>query len=83
MLGSFTIKVAKASMDEDTAKLFFNIHDFALQDTDGKLHQFSRKTNSRFVVLYSYCIGCPIARKNLPELRALKTQFKKKDVDFY
>ncbi len=83
VLGSFKIKTAEASMNEDTAKLFFNIHDFALQDTDGKLHQFSRKINSRFVVLYSYCIGCPIARKNLPELRALKTQFKKKDVDFY
>lgn len=71
------------SMDEDTQKLFFNVNDFALIDYTGKLHQLTRKINSRFVVLYSYCIGCPIARKNIPALRNLKKHYAKKDVDFY
>ncbi len=71
------------ALDEDTAKLFFNVNDFALMDQTGKLHQLTRKINSRFVVLYSYCIGCPIARKNIPALNELKKRYKKTDVDFY
>lgn len=74
---------AVQKLDEEESKLFFPVSDFALPDTNGNLHQLSRKINSKYLVLYSYSIGCPIARKNLPDLRSLLQKFKKSDVDFY
>lgn len=79
----FSFSLRASTLDEDTAKLFFNVNDFALMDHTGKLHHLTRKINSRLVVFYSYCIGCPIARKNIPALHELKKHYKKSDVDFY
>lgn len=37
-------------LDEETGKLFFKLQDFSLLDQNGRLHQLSRKINSRFIV---------------------------------
>ncbi len=63
--------------------LFFKVNDFSLIDQTGRIHQFSRMTTSKYLFFYSYSIGCPIARKNIPAINLLSRKFKKTDVKFY
>jgi hypothetical protein len=46
------------------------VDDFALLDHAGAQHQLSRIT-APYVVLFTYGVGCPIARQQLPTLAAL------------
>jgi peroxiredoxin len=58
------------------------VEDFALLDQDGRYHQLSHYSDASAIVLISYGIGCPTARKHLATIRQLQGQFAQQGVIF-
>jgi len=56
--------------------------DFNLLDIHGQNHELHR-AGGHAVVLFFTGVGCPVARKSAPKLRALKAEFEKKGVEFW
>lgn len=59
------------------------VADFALIAHNGDFFQLHRNKKAKAIVIYSYGIGCPIARKNVPELKKLRLKYREKDVQFF
>lgn len=83
LLLSLHVQSSDANIVENEAELFVKVQDFNLEDSNERYHQFSTKVNSRYVLIYPYMVGCPIVRRNLPDLISLQQKFKKKDLDIY
>lgn len=54
--------------------------DFRLLDQYGRSRQLYGQRQAKAVVLYSFGIGCPISRKDWPELRRLRRSYEKRGV---
>lgn len=59
------------------------IENFSLMDQTGRLFELARQKSIKALVFYSYGIGCPITRKNIPILKEIQRQFAGQGVDFY
>ncbi len=58
------------------------VDDFALIDHVGRSWRLGRQADARAVVVYSYGVGCPIARRQLADLSALATKYEASGVRF-
>ena len=60
--------------------------DFALLDQHGELHRlhyYSKDANTRAIVLFVQGNGCPLVRKQVPELKRLRSAFASQGVKFW
>jgi peroxiredoxin len=60
-----------------------SVANFALLSQDGRLIELYRQSLAKAIVLVSYAAGCPIVRKDLPALEALRSEFEAKGVRFF
>lgn len=60
-----------------------SVKDFALMDQNGRLTELYRQKNAKAVVLVSYGIGCPIARKMIPRLQELAALYERENIRFF
>ena len=59
------------------------IGDFALLDQTGKHHKLSWYGDQKAVVIFVQGNGCPIVRNSVPELRAIRDDYRDRDVQFF
>src|SRR5688572_18648645 len=59
------------------------VKDFKLTDHLGKTHQLHTQTNARAVVLFYAGNGCPIVRKSILDLKAIREVYEKQGVVFW
>lgn len=59
------------------------VEDFGLFDHGGGFHQLYRQVDRRAVVLFVQGNGCPIARKSVPALKALRDAYAPRGVAFW
>ena len=59
------------------------INDYALYDSAGGFHRFSRYNNKKALVLFVQGNGCPIVRNYLSDLKEIVNTYRPKDVEFF
>ena len=59
------------------------VEDFGLLDHQGRFHQLYREAHRPALVLFVQGNGCPIARKTVPALRAVREEFTARGVIFW
>ena len=55
-----------------------SIQNFSLLDHEGNYHELYSYSDYKALVLLTYGVGCPIARKTLADLKSLQNEFKNK-----
>ncbi|MCC6487709.1 MAG: redoxin domain-containing protein [Candidatus Hydrogenedentes bacterium] len=58
------------------------MRNFRLEDQNGESHEFYRYRQSKAVVLFFAGNGCPIVRKSIANLKALRDEYSEKGVTF-
>ncbi|NUM53095.1 MAG: redoxin domain-containing protein [Candidatus Hydrogenedentes bacterium] len=56
---------------------------FRLEDHLGGSHELYRMKDGKAIVLYFHGNGCPIVRKSIPEIKAIRDEFNPKGVGFF
>jgi len=59
------------------------VADFGLLDHEGRFHRLHRQSHREAVVLFVQGNGCPIARKSLPALKALRDAYAPRGIAFW
>lgn len=67
----------------DTKSLPTTAKNFRLEDQTGGSHELYRMKDAKAIVLYFQGNGCPIVRKSVPEIKAIRDEFKPKGVEFF
>ncbi|MDZ4860993.1 MAG: redoxin family protein [Candidatus Hydrogenedentes bacterium] len=56
---------------------------FRLEDHTGASHELYQMKDTKAIVLFYQGNGCPIVRKSVPEIKAIRDEFKPKGVEFF
>ncbi len=83
LMTAMSAQAAKVKEAAETKPLPTTVKNFRLEDHMGGSHELYRYKDGKAIVLYFHGNGCPIVRKSVPEIKAIRDEFLPKGVGFF